>query len=199
MTTTTTTTTTTSTTLASRAACLLTKSTALAVAEKAIGQAVAARRVFPPLAEDFSEQLGVDLPLKTKDFVRVVGHLLASTEKPIKGIVSKRKAEIVGILAELVGALTDTQSVSLPAWAVPKERAKKTEAEAEASEAEAAKGALDKANVLAEAEANAAKAEASADKRLADAVALVISRAAELSAEQRAMLASVLATEAAPM
>ena len=193
---TTTTTTTTTTTLASRAACLLTKASALGVVEKAIDQAIGAKRVHPAMATDFAEQLGVELPLKTKDFVRVVGHLLTASEKPLKGVISKRKSEILGILAELVGALTDTQSVSLPAWAVPKERAKKTEAEAEASEAEAAKGALDKANVLAEAEANAAKAEASADKRLADAVALVISRAAELTAEQRAMLASVLTTEA---
>ena len=188
---TTTTNTNTNVTLASRAASLLTKTTAYAVAEKAMAQAIAAKRVFPPLAEDFSEQLGVELPLKTKDFVRVVGHLLSSTEKPLKGVISKRKSEILAVLAEIVGALTDTQSVSLPVWAIPKERAKKTEAEAEA-----AKGALDKANPLAEAEANAAKAEASADKRLADAIALIISRAAELTAEQRAMLASVLTTEA---
>ena len=184
-------------TLASRAAHLLSKSAALGVAEKAIGQAVAAKRVFPPMAEDFAAQLGVDLPLKTKDFVRVVGNLLASTEKPIKGIVSKRKAEILGILAELVGALTDTQSVSLPAWAMPKERAKKAEeTSAEASAEASAVGTLEKANILAEAEANAAKAEASADKRLADAVALIVSRASELTDAQRAMLASVLTTEA---
>ena len=187
------TTTTTSTSLASRAAGLLTKTAALAVAEKAIGQAVAAKRVFPPMAQDFAEQLGLELPLKTRDFVRVVGHLLSSTEKPLKGVISKRKSEILGILAELVGALTDTQSVSLPAWAVPKERAKKTEAEAEASEA-ASVGALEKANILAEAEASAEKAEASADKKLADAIALIVSRASELTDAQRAMLASVLAS-----
>ena len=198
MTTTTTTTnnSTTTATLASRAAHLLSKSAALGVAEKAIGQAVAAKRVFPPMAEDFAAQLGVDFPLKTKDFVRVVGHLLSSTEKPLKGVISKRKSEILGILAELVGALTDTQSVSLPAWAVPKERAKKTEAEAEASAEASAVGTLEKANILAEAEANAAKAEASADKRLADAVALIVSRASELTDAQRAMLASVLTAEA---
>ena len=199
MTTTTTTTnnSTTTATLASRAAHLLSKSAALGVAEKAIGQAVAAKRVFPPMAEDFAAQLGVDFPLKTKDFVRVVGHLLSSTEKPLKGVISKRKSEILGILAELVGALTDTQSVSLPAWAVPKERAKKTEeTSAEASAEASAVGTLEKANILAEAEANAAKAEASADKRLADAVALIVSRASELTDAQRAMLASVLTTEA---
>ena len=183
------------TTLASRAAGLLSKTTALDVVTKAIQQAVDARRVHPAMAEDFGAQLGHDLPLKTKDFVRVVGHLLQATEKPLKGVISKRKSEILAILSELVGVLTDTQSVSLPAWAVPKERAKKTEAEAEASEAEAAKGALDKANTLAEAEANAAKAEAAQDSKLADAIALIVSRAAELSAAQRAMLASVLAIE----
>ena len=54
------TTTTTTTTLAARAAGLLSKSTALAVAEKGIGQAVAAKRVFPPMAADFAEQLAVE-------------------------------------------------------------------------------------------------------------------------------------------
>ena len=181
-----TTTTTTTTTLAARAAGLLSKSTALAVAEKAIGQAVAAKRVFPPMAADFAEQLGVELPLKTRDFVRVVGFLLSASEKPIKGVVSKKKGEILAVLADLVGSLTDTAPVSLPAWAMPKERAKK-------EETVDASGALDKANVLAEAEANAAKAEASADKKLADAIALIVARAGELSEEQRAMLAQVLA------
>ena len=190
-TTTTTTNTNNTNTLASRAAGLLTKSAALAVAEKAIGQAVAAKRVFPPMAEDFGAQLGHELPLKTKDFTRVVGHLLQATEKPIKGIISKRKSEILAVLAEIVAALTDTTPVSLPAWAMPKERAKKAEetsAEAEAS----AVGALEKANILAEAEANAEKAEANADKKLADAIALIVSRAADLTESQRAMLASVL-------
>ena len=191
---TTTTTTTTTATLASRAACLLTKSTALAVAEKAIGQAVAARRVFPPMATDFAEQLGVELPLKTKDFVRVVGHLLTASEKPLKGVISKRKSEILAVLADLVGVLTDTPAVSLPAWALPKIKATKTTEES-ATEESATAGALNKANVLAEAEANAAKAEIAQDLKLAQAVAIIVSRAAELTAEQRAMLASVLTTE----
>ena len=184
-------TTTTTTTLAARAAGLLSKSTALAVAEKAIGQAVAAKRVFPPMAADFAEQLGVELPLKTRDFVRVVGFLLSASEKPIKGVVSKKKGEILAVLADLVGSLTDTAPVSLPAWAMPKERTKKeaTEAEAEA----ASVGALAKANTLAEAEANASKAEAAQDLKLAEAVALIVARAGELSEEQRAMLAQVLA------
>ena len=188
---TTTTTTTNNATLAARAAGLLSKTAALAIAEKAIGQAVAAKRVFPPMATDFAEQLGVELPLKSKDFVRVVGHLLASTEKPIKGVVSKKKGEILAVLADLVAALTDTAPVSLPAWAMPKERTKKeaTEAEAEA----ASVGALAKANTLAEAEANASKAEAAQDLKLAEAVALIVARAGELSEEQRAMLAQVLA------
>ena len=115
-------------TLAARAAGLMTKAGALVVVEKAMSQALAARRVHPAMAQDFSEQLGHDLPLKTKDFTRVVGHLLQATEKPLKGVISKRKSEILGILAELVAALTDTAPVSLPAWAVPKERTKKAEA-----------------------------------------------------------------------
>ena len=187
----TTTTTTNNVTLASRAASLLSKATALAVVEKALEQAIAAKRVHPAMAEDFSAQLGHELPLKTRDFVRVVGHLLTASEKPLKGMISKKKSEILGVLAELVGSLTDTDPVALPAWAVPKERAKKTEAEAIAEETKAV-GALEKANTLAEAEANAAKAEAAQDLKLAQAVALVISRAAELSADQRAMLAAVL-------
>ena len=198
MTTTTTTNTNTNTTLAARAAGLLSKQTALAVAEKAIGQAVASKRVFPPMATDFGEQLGIELPLKTKDFVRVVGHLLQASEKPLKGIISKRKSDILSVLADLVGALTDTTPVLLPSWALPKERAvKKSE---ETSVEAASVGALAKANVLAEAEANAAKAEASADKRLADAIAIIVARATELTEEQRAMLMTARATtEDAPM
>ena len=194
--TTTTTTTTTNNALATRAAGLFSKTGALGVVEKAISQAIAAKRVFPPLTEDFGEQLGYEFPLKTKDFTRAVGHLLTASEKPLKGVISKRKSEILGILAELVGALTDTQPVSLPSWAMPKERAKKSEAEAEANAEAASVGALAKANTLAMAEANAAKAEAAQDLKLADAVALVVSRAADLTADQRAMLVAVLTAEA---
>ena len=182
--------TTTNATLASRAAGLLSKASALDVVAKAIDQAISARRVHPALAQDFGDQLGHDLPLKTKDFVRVVGFLLSASEKPLKGVISKRKSEILGILTELVGVLTDTPAMSLPTWALPKERTKK-EAEAEATAA----GALERANTLAEAEANAAKAEAAQDKRLVDAVALIVSRAADLTQEQRDMLLAVLTSE----
>ena len=184
-----------SVTLAARAAGLLSKSAGLAIVEKALDQAIAARRVFPPLAADFGEQIGYELPLKTKDFVRVVAHLLAASEKPIKGVVSKRKSEILGVLAELVGALTDTAPIALPAWAVPKERAKKPEAEAVD-----VIGALNRANAEAEALASVAseaaaeaKAEAKADTDLAKALALIVARVGELSEEQRAMLAQALA------
>ena len=119
----------------------------------------------------------------------MVGHLLQASEKPLKGVISKRKSEILAILAELVAALTDTPAVSLPAWALPKERTKKAEAEAEETKAV---GALDKANILAEAEAKAEKAEAAQDLKLATAIALIVSRAADLTADQRAMLAAVL-------
>ena len=189
-------------TLAARAAGLLSKSAGLAIVEKALDQAIAARRVFPPLAADFGEQIGYELPLKTKDFVRVVAHLLAASEKPIKGVVSKRKSEILGVLAELVGALTDTAPIALPAWAVPKERAKKPEAEAVD-----VSGALDRANAEAEALASVAaeaaaeaKAEAKADSTLAAAVALIVARAGDLSEEQREMLRAALAlSEPAPL
>lgn len=181
--------------LASRAAGLLTKSSALGVVEHAIGQALGAKRVHPAMAQDFGAQLGYEMPLKTRDFVKVVGHLLQSTEKPLKGVVSKRKSEILAVLAELVGALTDTQPVALPEWAVPKVRAKKDEAsEAAEASAEAAAGALDKANVLAQAEAAAGKAEAAQDKRLADAIDLVVSNASALTEAQRRVLLSALAS-----
>ena len=188
------TTTTTTTTLAARAAVLLSKSSALAVVEKAIDQALTAKRVHPAMAQDFSEQLGHDLPLKTKDFTRVVGHLLQSTDKPLKGVISKKKHEILAVLADLVGALTDTEAVALPAWALPKIKVKATEAEAEAEATEAVKGALAKANVLAEAEASAAKAEAAQDMKLAAAIDLVVTNAAQLTEAQRRVILSALAS-----
>ena len=182
-------------TLASRAASLLSKTAAYGVAEKAMGQAIAAKRVHPAMAEDFGQQLGHDLPLKTRDFVRVVGHLLAASEKPLKGAISKRKSEILGILAELVGALTDTQPIALPTWAIPKERAKKAEAEAVD-----VSGALERANSEAEANAQAealaasALAEAKTDNALAKAVATIVANAGQLTDDQRAALALALAT-----
>lgn len=178
-------------TLATRAAALLSKTAAYGIAEKAMAQAIAAKRVYPALASDFGEQIGHDLPLKTRDFVAVVGHLLAASEKPIKGVISKRKSEILGVLAELVGALTDTAPIPLPAWAVPKERAKK---EAEAVDAS---GALDRANAEALAmqaaeAAEAVKGEAKADTALAKAVALVVASAGQLTEEQREMIRAAL-------
>ena len=197
MATTTTTTTNNNATLAARAAGLFSKTGALGVVEKAIAQAITAKRVHPAMAEDFGAQLGHELPLKTKDFTRVVGHLLQASDKPLKGVISKRKSEILGILAEIVAVLTDTQPVTLPTWALPKPKAQKAEAEASAEAEAASVGALAKANTLAEAEANAAKAEAAQDKRLADAIALIVSRAAELTEEQRGMLAAVLVSTSA--
>ena len=207
------TTTTTTTTLAARAASLLTKQAAYAAAEKALDQALTARRVYPPMAQDFGEQLGHDLPLKTKDFVKVVGHLLAASEKPIKGAVSKKKSDILGVLAELVGALTDTAPIPLPEWAIAKTRAKKAEAEAEAISVD---GALDRANAAdaandaAEALASTAAQEAiAADiaaraakvtvQEVNDAVACILAHVDVLTEAQREMLRAALAsTELAP-
>ena len=190
-------------TLASRAAGLLTKATAYGAAEKALEQALSARRVYPALAQDYGAQLGVELPLKTRDFTRVVAHLLASSEKPIKGIVSKKKGDILSVLSELVSVLTDTPAIELPAWAIPKDRTtKKAEAEAEAkAEAEAStEGALSRANAEAEVlasiaaeAAEATKTEAKADTALAKAVALIVANVGDLSEDQRAMLAQALA------
>ena len=202
-------TTTTTTTLAARTAGLMTKASALEVVEKAMAQAIAAKRVHPAMATDFGAQLGYELPLKTRDFVRVIGHLMQASEKPLKGVISKRKSEILAVLAELVGALTGTEPVALPEWAKPKERASKKDASEAEAEAEASSvGALEKANALALAEANAAKAEANAakaeaeaaqDMKLAQAIDLVVSRAGELTEAQRRILLSALAsTEPAP-
>lgn len=184
-------------TLASRAAGLLTKATAYGVAEKAMDQALAAKRVYPAMAQDFGEQLGVELPLKTRDFTRVVGHLLQSSAKPLKGVISKRKAEILAVLAELVSVLTDTEAVKLPEWAVPK---KHTTKKAEAAEGTSA-GALKKANILAEAEANASRAKALNAEFRADilerAVSVILTYVSELSEAQREKLSAVLASSEA--
>ena len=184
-------------TLASRAALLLTKATAYDVAEKALAQALTAKRVYPPLATDFGTQLGYEMPLKTRDFVRVVSHLLASSEKPLKGVVSKKKAEIISVLAEIVGALTDTPAIALPSWAIPKERTKKAEAEAvdvsgtlERANAEAL--ANESAEELAEAAAEAARA-SKGTTAVANAVALIVANASALTEAQRGMLREALA------
>lgn len=185
--------TTTTTTLASRAAGLLTKQTAYAVAEKAMQQAIDAKRVYPAMASDFAEQLGYELPLKTRDFVRVVSNLLASSEKPLKGVISKKKGEIIAVLADLVAALTDTPAIALPAWAVPKERAKK-------EEEPSTDGALDRANAeaitneAAEALAQQAADAAKGDNALAKAVALVVANANALTNDQREALMLALAS-----
>lgn len=192
-------TTTTTTTLAARASALLSKVTAYAVAEKAMAQAIAARRVYPPMAEDFSVQLqlGYELPLKSKDFIKVVGNLLAASEKPLKGVVSKKKSEILGILAELVGVLSDTTPIPLPTWAMPKERTKKAEEPAIAGTLERANAAAE-ANDAAEAMAEAAMAKAKGDSALAKAVATVVASASALSDDQReALLLALASTEPA--
>jgi hypothetical protein len=197
-----TTTTTTPATLAARAAALVSKASAYAIAEKAMQQALDAKRVYPALAADFGEQIGYELPLKTRDFVKVVGNLLAASDKPLKGVISKRKSEIIATLSELVGALTDTQPIALPAWAFPKERTKK-------EEAPSPDGALGRAN--SEAAANEAAealastaAQAAIDADIAaralrvtlDEVAAAVATIKEfsdyLSPEQRAILRAVL-------
>jgi hypothetical protein len=200
------TTTATTATLAARAAGLLTKQTAYAVAEKAMQQAIDAKRVYPAMAQDFAEQIGYELPLKTRDFVRVVSNLLAASEKPIKGIISKKKGEILAILSELVGALTDTQPIALPSWAFPKERTKKEEpvdASGALDRANAEAAANEAAEALAQTAAEAAaevKAEAKFETALAEAVALIIANVEALSRDQLAMLNYALDAhaEAAP-
>jgi hypothetical protein len=189
-------------TLAARAASLLSKASAYGIAEKALQQALAAKRVYPALAQDYGDQLGLELPLRTKDFVRVVTNLLVSSEKPLKGVISKRKNQILIVLSDLVGALTDTTPMALPLWALPKERAKTAEAEElrEAEKLANAEGALNRANQAAEALAGAALTEAKNDNdnALAKAVAVVVANAGQLTEAQReALMLALASTEAA--
>ena len=188
-------------TLAQRAAGLLTKATAYGAAEKALEQALSARRVYPALAQDYGAQLGLELPLKTKDFVKVVGHLLSASEKPLKGLVSKKKSDILSVLADLVAALTDTPAITLPEWAKPKERAKKEETasiDGTLDRANAEAAANESAEVLAMQAAEAVN-EAKGETALAKAVALIVASAGQLTEAQRILLTEALAqTEAAP-
>ena len=190
---TTNTTTTTNNTLAGRAAGLLTKQTAYAVAEKAMQQALDAKRVYPAMAQDFADQIGYELPLKTRDFVRAVSNLLSASEKPIQGVVSKKKGEILAVLADLVAALTDTPAIALPTWTFPKERTKKeepTSTDGALDRANASAAANESAEALAQQAADAAKT----DNALAKAVALVVANANALTEAQREALMLALAS-----
>ena len=180
-------------TLAARAASLLSKASAYGIAEKAMQQAIDAKRVYPAMAQDFADQIGYELPLKTRDFVRVVSNLLAASEKPIKGVVSKKKGEILAVLADIVAALTDTPAIALPAWAFPKERTKKeepTSTDGALDRANASAAANESAEALAQEAANAAKT----DNALAKAVALVVANANALTEAQREALMLALAS-----
>ena len=162
-------------------------------------------RVCPKCAEFLGAALGIELPSKTADFLKTVNMALAQQGpklEPQKKLCEALRFahEWATLLRECSKAKTLPVVAACPEWA--SEAAVNGRAEAKATKAAATKAAKAEAvtaSAVAEAlasEAAEAAAESKQDAKLADAVALVVSRASELTEEQRAMLAHVLAIEA---
>ena len=162
-------------------------------------------RVCPKCAEFLGAALGIELPTKTADFLKTVNMALAQQGpklEPQKKLCEALRFahEWATLLRECSKAKTLPVVAACPEWA--SEAAVNGRAEAKATKAAATKAAKAEAvtaSAVAEAlasEAAEAAAESKQDAKLADAVALVVSRASELTEEQRAMLAHVLAIEA---
>ena len=167
-------------------------------------------RVCPKCAEFLGAALGIELPTKTAEFLKTVNMALAQQGpklEPQKKLCEALRFahEWATLLRECSKAKTLPVIAACPEWA--SEAAVNSRAEAKAAKAAATKAAKAEAvtaSAVAEAlatEAAEAAAESKQDSKLAAAVALVISRAAELTEEQRSMLAAALATteEDAPM
>lgn len=166
-------------------------------------------RVCPKCAEFLGAALGIELPTKTADFIKTVNMALAQQGpklEPQKKLCEALRFahEWATLLRECSKAKTLPTIVASPEWV--SEAAVSSRAEAKAAKAAATKAAKAEAvtaSAVAEAlasEAAEAAEESKQDSKLAAAVALVISRAAELSEEQRAMLAAAIATsEDAPV
>ena len=166
-------------------------------------------RVCPKCAEFLGAVLGIELPSKTADFIKTVNLALAQQGpklEPQKKLCEALRFshEWATLLRECSKAKTLPTIAACPEWA--SEAAVNSRAEAKAAKAAATKAAKAEAvtaSAVAEAlasEAAEAAEESKQDSKLAAAVALVISRAAELSEEQRAMLAAAIATtEDAPV
>ena len=160
-------------------------------------------RVCPKCAEFLGTALGVELPTKTADFIKAVNMALAQQGPKLEP--QKKLCEALRFAHEWATLLREcSKSKSLPTvadcpeWA--SEAAVNGRAEAKAAKAAATKAAKAEAvtaSAVAEAlatEAAEAAAESKQDQKLAAAVALIVSRAADLSEEQRALLAAALAT-----
>ena len=166
-------------------------------------------RVCPKCAEFLGAALGIELPTKTADFIKTVNMALAQQGpklEPQKKLCEALRFahEWATLLRECSKAKTLPVVAACPEWA--SEAAVNSRAEAKATKAAATKAAKAEAvtaSAVAEAlasEAAEAAEESKQDSKLAAAVALVISRAAELTEEQRGMLMAALATtEDAPI
>ena len=166
-------------------------------------------RVCPKCAEFLGAALGIELPTKTADFIKTVNMALAQQGpklEPQKKLCEALRFahEWATLLRECSKAKALPTIAACPDWA--SEAAVESRAEAKAAKAAATKAAKAEAvtaSAVAEAlatEAAEAATESKQDAKLAAAVSLVISRAAELTEEQRAMLAAALATtEPAPV
>ena len=166
-------------------------------------------RVCPKCAEFLGAALGIELPTKTADFIKTVNMALAQQGpklEPQKKLCEALRFahEWATLLRECSKAKALPTIAACPDWA--SEAAVDSRAEAKAAKAAATKAAKAEAvtaSAVAEAlasEAAEAAAESKQDSKLAAAVSLVISRIAELSEEQRTVLAAALATtEPAPV
>ena len=169
-------------------------------------------RVCPKCAEFLGAALGIELPTKTTDFIKTVNMALAQQGpklEPQKKLCEALRFahEWATLLRECSKAKTLPTIAACPEWV--SEAAVESRAEAKAAKAAATKAAKAEAvtasavaEALASEAAEAAEAaeESKQDSKLAAAVSLVISHIAELSEEQRVMLAAALATtEPAPV
>ena len=160
-------------------------------------------RVCPKCAEFLGAALGIELPTKTAEFLKTVNMALAQQGpklEPQKKLCEALRFahEWATLLRECSKAKTLPTIAACPEWA--SEAAVESRAEAKAAKAAATKAAKAEAvTASAVAEALASEAaelteESKQDSKLAAAVALVISRAAELTEEQRGLLAAALAS-----
>ena len=160
-------------------------------------------RVCPKCAEFLGAALGMELPTKTAEFLKTVNMALAQQGpklEPQKKLCEALRFahEWATLLRECSKAKALPTVAACPEWASEAAVNGRTEAKAaKAAATKAAKAEAVTASAVAEAlatEAAEAAAESKQDSKLAAAVALVISRAAELTEEQRTMLAAALAT-----
>ena len=161
-------------------------------------------RVCPKCAEFLGAALGLELPTKTAEFLKTVNMALAQQGpklEPQKKLCEALRFahEWATLLRECSKAKTLPIVAACPEWV--SEAAVNSRAEAKAAKATATKAAKAEAvtaSAVAEAlasEAVEAATESKQDAKLAAAVALIVSRAADLTAEQRSMLMAALATE----